>query len=170
MGPGGVGQPLHQLDRGTPQVAGDEGRFQGRRHGQHPLDLRTGDLPVPDQLGHGRQEALDLPSAAARQERHQGPGGVQARGGEEGLAVALGNHQIHQGISQEAGVHRQAPEQRWLEVEEAVEGVQSAPQHRDTALLPGPDLGADVLVQAYARHALAQGLGEAQVEAGVVDE
>ncbi len=170
MGPRRVGAALHQRHGGIPQVRPHEACLQGGRHGQNPLHLRTLHPPAPGQLRHGRQQPLDLAAAAARKEGHQGTDRIQTRLTEEGGPVALGPDHLHQGMAHEAGVHGQPREERRLEVEEAVEGVQDAPQHRDAALLPCPHLGAHVLVEAHGGQALPQGLGQTQIEPRVVDE
>ena len=83
--------------------------------------------------------------------------------------LRFGLHFLHQRVPYPEGLHREALEELWLEVEEAVEGVEGLADLGDAPRLPGPHLGAYEVVQPNAWPPLPEFLGQLQVETGVVD-
>ena len=126
--------------------------------------------PPPRQFCHGRQQALDLTFTAARKQCNQGFRGIETGTRKKGFTRHFWFDHFHQRVAHPDGLNGKTLEKRGFEIKKAVKRVEDTAQLRDAALLPGPNLWTDELVQFYGGHGFAKGFGEAQIEPWVIDE
>lgn len=138
---------------------GGEG-FGGRRNGEAEVGMLGA-----EESGRGEEEGKelgDLAAAAAGKEADEV--------GFAGEVEAAGLVVFHEGVAAEDGGQADAFVEVFFEGKDADHEVEPLRHFGDAAAVPGPDLGADVINEAAAEASAAQGGGEPQVEARVVDE
>ncbi len=113
-------------------------------------------------LEHDGEEAADLVFAAA--------GEPADEVGFAGVGAAELGGAIDHGVTTELGGEAAGFVEGFFEREDANHQVEDAGHDLDAAFFPGPDLGADVVDEFAGVTAFAEGFGDAEVEAGVVDE
>ena len=86
------------------------------------------------------------------------------------LSGAFRFERVEQRMADEDGGQAALLVERLFEREDAEHQVEVARHLRDAPAVPGPNLRADVVDDAHARHGALHGLGEAEIETGVVDE
>lgn len=138
---------------------GGEG-FRGRRDGKAQVGMLGA-----EESGCGEEEGKelgDLAAAAAGKEADEV--------GFAGKVEAAGLVVFHEGVAAEDGGQADAFVEGFFEGKDADHEVEPLRHFGDAAAVPGPNLGADVVDEAAAKAGAAQGGGEPQVEARVVDE